>query len=250
MTTPLINITLPAHNEQAILEKSVTALLGYLEAEFHHDYEVVIAENGSTDRTWEIADNLARRHERVQALRLSVKGRGGALRAAWSRSKADVLSYMDCDLSSDLEAFPNLVDAVIGEGFDLAIGSRLLRRSTTSRGLKREVISRCYNLLIKIFFASQFSDAQCGFKALTRGAADALLPMVEDDGWFFDTELLLLAEAKGFRIFDAPVRWVDDPDTRVRIVRTAWDDIKGLMRLHRKLRSRKEDSRCLATGGL
>ncbi|MEX2088422.1 MAG: glycosyltransferase, partial [Bacteroidota bacterium] len=164
---------------------------------------------------------------------LDQKGRGRALKKVWSESRADILSYMDVDLSSNLYAFPPLVEALISGGFDIGIGSRLLKASTTRRSLKREVVSRTYNLLVKAFFFTKFSDAQCGFKAITKEAAGRLLPNVEDTGWFFDTELLVIAEKSGYRIFDLPVSWVEDLDSRVKIVRTAMDDIQGLIRVRR-----------------
>ena len=156
-----------------------------------------------------------------------------AVKKAWSESKADILSYMDCDLSTDLAAFPPLVEALISCGFDVAIGSRLLKPCLTTRGFKREFISRGYNRLMKLFFQAQFSDAQCGFKAITKEAASALLPLVEDNEWFMDSELLILAEKLGYRIFDLPVHWVDDSDSRVKIWRTALSDLRGLARLKR-----------------
>jgi hypothetical protein len=166
-------------------------------------------------------------------LHLDEKGRGRAVKTAWNESKADILSYMDCDLSTDLAAFPPLIESMISGRFDVAVGSRLLKPSLTTRGIRRETISRGYNLLIKASFHTKFSDAQCGFKAITKRAAQELLPLVEDNGWFMDTELLILAEKLGYRIFDLPVRWKDDPDTRVKIWSTAIEDIRGLLRLRR-----------------
>jgi hypothetical protein len=169
----------------------------------------------------------------VRAVHLEQKGRGRALRQVWLESDADVLSYMDVDLSTGLAAFPPLIEALLNGGYDIAVGSRLLKPEWTQRGLKREVVSRGYNLLVKAFFQTRFSDAQCGFKAITRQACRALLPLVEDTGWFFDTELLVVAEKLDYAIFDLPVHWADDPDSRVKIIRTAWEDIKGLVRVRK-----------------
>jgi len=169
---------------------------------------------------------------RVDYLRLEQKGRGRALKQAWTQSQADVMSYMDVDLSTDLSAFIPLIEPLVNGRYEVAIGSRLARGAQTTRGLKREVISRIYNLMIKIAFPRRrFSDAQCGFKAITQTAARDLLPLVKDTGFFFDSELLLKAEAHGYRIHEVPVRWVDDPGTRVKIGKTAWEDIKGLWRV-------------------
>lgn len=227
---PRVDIVIPVYNEEAQLESTVQTLLQFLERTIAYEWRLVIADNGSIDRTPEIGRRLAK-DPRIQYLRLEQKGRGRALRKAWSESAADVVAYMDADLSTGLEALPALLDGLVVEGHDVAIGSRLMNGSDVRRGAKREIISRAYNLLIRAMFANRFSDAQCGFKALTRRAADELLPLVRDQSWFFDTELLLMAERRGLSIFEVPVRWVDDPDSRVDILSTAWEDVKGLLRV-------------------
>jgi glycosyltransferase involved in cell wall biosynthesis len=232
---PLINITVPVLNEAGQLAASIGTLHRFLCEHCRFEFEIVVADNGSTDGTLSIARDLAGKCPSVRVLRLEEKGRGRALKRAWSESRAEICSYMDVDLSTDLHAFPSLVESLIGGGFDLAIGSRLLKPALTTRGIKRELISRCYNLLVKAAFRTRFSDAQCGFKAITRPAAQTLLPLVEDNGWFLDTELLVLAEKLGYRIFDLPVQWNDDPDSRVKIARTAWEDLKGIVRVRRNL---------------
>jgi glycosyltransferase involved in cell wall biosynthesis len=237
MKRPFVNITIPVYNEERILAESVVKVAGYLQSNFRYPHEIVIADNASTDRTFAVAQELQVRHDSVRVLHLDQKGRGRAVKRAWAESKADILSYMDCDLSTDLAAFPPLIESLTSNGFDVAVGSRLLKPSLTTRGVKREVISRGYNLLIKALFRTEISDAQCGFKAITRQAAQALLPLVKDGAWFMDTELLILAEKLGFRIFDLPVRWVDDPDSRVKIWSTALADLKGLVRVKRRMAS-------------
>lgn len=236
MSSPLVNVTVPVFNEARRLGLSLPKLHRCLSKQGAQDFQIVIADNGSTDGTLTLAAELARQYPAVRVMHLKEKGRGRALKAAWNQSEAEILSYMDVDLSTDLAAFPALVAAVTEGGFDLAIGSRLLPESHTHRGWKRELVSRAYLWLVKAFFHVHFSDAQCGFKAITREAAQALLPLVADTGWFFDTELLVLAERLGYRIGEVPVTWVDDPDSRVRILPTAWEDLKGLLRLRRKLR--------------
>jgi glycosyltransferase involved in cell wall biosynthesis len=217
-----VNITVPVYNEEAALPVSIPRLNKFLDGCPGFDCEIVIADNASTDRTYEVACALARRFPRVRVVHLELKGRGRALKQVWSESTADILSYMDVDLSTDLRALPPLIEALASGKFDLGTGSRLQKESKVIRGLKREFTSRCYNRLVKLFFSTKFSDAQCGFKAITREAAQRLLPDVEDTGWFFDTELLVLAEKSGHRIFDLPVTWIDDPDSRVKIIKTAW----------------------------
>ncbi len=229
---PLVDIVIPVLNEERALPGCVASLLGFLEGDSPYPFRIVIADNGSTDRTPAIAEALSQEHEEVSWSRLEMRGRGRALRKAWLESDADILTYMDVDLSTNLKAFPPLARAIGEEGFDLAVGSRLMKGSVVrKRSLKREVTSRSYNLIVKAVHFTRFSDAQCGFKAISSKAAQFLAPRVKDQGWFFDSELLILAEKGGFRIRDIPVEWVDDPDTRVRVIKTATDDLKGLLRL-------------------
>jgi glycosyltransferase involved in cell wall biosynthesis len=232
----LVNITIPVYNEEKILPSSIASLHAFLGQHCRFDWEIVVANNASTDGTLEVAKRLSKEFSNVRVVHLEQKGRGRALRKTWMESQADILSYMDVDLSSNLFAFPPLIEALVSGGFDIGIGSRLLKASTTKRSIKREVISRIYNVMVKAFFFTKFSDAQCGFKAISKKAAAELLPKVEDNGWFFDTELLVTGERLGYRIFDLPVSWVEDMDSRVKIVSTAIDDIKGLIRVKRKFR--------------
>jgi putative flippase GtrA len=228
---PTVEIVVPVHDEQAILETSVRRLHDYLTERFPLDWVVTIADNASHDRTWDVACDLADRLDGVQAVRLERKGRGRALRATWSASAARVVAYMDVDLSTDLDALLPLVAPLVSGHSDVAIGTRLAPASRVVRGPKREAISRCYNLLLRNVLRAGFSDAQCGFKAVRADTARALLPLVEDDTWFFDTELLVVAEHNGLRIHEVPVDWVDDPDSRVDVVRTATDDLRGVVRV-------------------
>src|SRR5215203_4997748 len=212
-----VEVVVPVYNEQEALPKSIPALCAYLETYFPYRWSVVIADNASTDATLSVAENLGATNPRVSVLHLEEKGRGRALKAAWVASEADVVAYMDVDLSTNLWSFLPLVAPLATGHSDVAIGSRLLRGAMVTRQWKREVISRCYNLLIKILFGNHFSDAQCGFKAIKRGVAQELLPQVEDGEWFFDTELLLLAEERCLRISEVPVDWIEDlhsPDGR------------------------------------
>jgi glycosyltransferase involved in cell wall biosynthesis len=231
-----VSITIPVFNEEAQLAVSVAKLRAHLRSQTGFELEVVIADNGSTDQTLAIARALVQEWPALRVVHLDAKGRGGALKHVWSESEADILTYMDVDLSTDLVAFGPLTEAVTTGGFDVAIASRLHPDSRIRRGWRREIISRGYNRLVKAMFATRFSDAQCGFKAITRAAARQLLPVVEDGGWFFDTELLVIAEKCGYRILDLPVTWVEDVDTRVKVLLTAWSDLKGLARLYRQLR--------------
>ena len=230
---PVLDVVVPVYNEQAALADSVYRLHRHLREHFPFPARITIADNASIDDTFRIAGELASDLSDVRVVRLEQKGRGRALHAAWSTSDSPVLAYMDVDLSTDLAALAPLVAPLISGHSDLAIGTRLGRGARVVRGPKREIISRCYNLILKSTLAARFSDAQCGFKAIRSDVAQRLLPHVSDTGWFFDTELLVLAERSGLRIHEVPVDWVDDPDSRVDIVATATADLKGIGRLLR-----------------
>lgn len=229
-----VDIVIPVYNEEAAIERSVNELRGYLKQHLPYHWNIVVADNASTDRTLAIAEHLATEDSQVRVIHLDQKGRGRALRQAWLTSDADVVSYMDVDLSTNLKSFLPLIAPIITGHSDVAIGSRLLKSAVVKRQFKREIISRIYNLMIKLLFRNRFSDAQCGFKALSRRAARELLPSVENQSWFFDTELLLLTEERGMRIYEVPVQWVEDLDSRVNITKTALEDIQGLVRVRRQ----------------
>jgi putative flippase GtrA len=230
---PVLDVVVPVYNEEGDLANSVHRLHSYLEDNFPFTARITIADNASTDQTPRIAAQLADELTDVRMVRLEQKGRGRALQAVWSTSDAPVLAYMDVDLSTDLAALAPLVAPLVSGHSDLAIGSRLARGSRVVRGAKREVISRCYNFLLKSTLSAHFSDAQCGFKAIRADVAAQLLPHVADTGWFFDTELLVLAQRSGLRIHEVPVDWVDDADSRVDIIATATADLKGIARMLR-----------------
>ena len=229
----LIDIVVPVYNEATDLERSVRALDTYLSNALPYSYRVTIADNASVDGTWLIAQRLAKTMQHVVAVHLDQKGRGRALKQVWLASDADVVAYMDVDLSTDLAAVLPLVAPLVSGHSDVAIGTRLARTSRVVRGTKREFISRCYNLVLRTALHASFSDAQCGFKAMRRDVAQELLPLVEDTNWFFDTELLVLAQRADLRIHEVPVDWVDDPGTTVDIVSTATEDLRGVVRLIR-----------------
>ncbi len=227
-----VDIILPVYNEETGLPNSVRALHSFLiERMSSYEWRIVVADNGSVDGTLDVARSLSKQYAGVGYAHLDQKGRGRALHKTWTQSDADVICYMDVDLSTRLDGFPPLVKA-IEDGYDVAVGSRLMRGAKVEkRTFKRETISRCYNLLIKMMFQTRFSDAQCGFKAVSQRVSREVIPLIKDRGWFFDSELLIIAEKNGYRIKDVPVHWVDDPDTRVKVVGTAWGDLKGLLRL-------------------
>ena len=231
----VLDIVIPVHNEERDLPGCVRRLHRYLDTYVPYPARITVADNASTDDTLAAAHQLAEELTDVNVIHLDAKGRGGALHAAWMRSPADVVVYMDVDLSTNLSALMPLVAPLISGHSDLAIGSRLIASSRVVRGPKRELVSRSYNLLLRGVLGARFSDAQCGFKAVRADVARQLLPLVADTGWFFDTELLVIAERAGLRIYEVPVDWIDDPDSRVDIVRTAISDLKGCWRVGRAL---------------
>lgn len=235
VATATVEVVVPVYNEEVDLAASVRRLDAYLAAHLPYDYAITIADNASTDDTWAIAEALSAELEHVRGVHLDQKGRGRALNQVWLASDADVVAYMDVDLSTDLKAFLPLIAPLVSGHSDLAIGTRLARGSRVVRGPKREFISRTYNLILRTALGVSFSDAQCGFKAMRTDAARQLLPLVEDTNWFFDTELLVLAQQAGLRIHEVPVDWTDDPGTTVNIVATAREDLLGIARLSRAL---------------
>ncbi|MFF5175631.1 glycosyltransferase [Micromonospora sp. NPDC000089] len=230
-----LDVVIPVHNEEIDLEPCVRRLHRYLTDSFPYPFRITIADNASVDATPAVAARLVAELPGVRAVRLEQKGRGRALRAVWGESDAAVLAYLDVDLSTDLAGLFPLVAPLLTGHSDVAIGTRLARGSRVVRGPKREFISRSYNLILRGTLGVRFSDAQCGFKAIRADVARRLLPLVEDTGWFFDTELLVLAQRAGLRIHEVPVDWVDDPDSRVDVIRTALDDLRGIGRLARAL---------------
>ena len=240
---PQLDIVIPVYNEEHVLAGSVQRLRSYLdEHEFPYSRRIVVADNASTDGTMAAAQELTERFDDVAAIHLPQKGRGRALRKAWLESDADAVCYMDVDLSTDLAGLLPLARAVLEEGYDVASGSRMTRGSQITRSLRRETTSRGFIFLIKLLFLSRLSDTQCGFKALARQAAQELVPRVENEEWFFDTELLLLAEKGGYRIKEVPVRWVEDTDSRVAVVKTVGEDLRGLLRMRFRRIPRRGES--------
>jgi glycosyltransferase involved in cell wall biosynthesis len=226
-----IDVVVPVYNEEGGLQDSIRRVHQFLSAEMPYAWRIVIADNASTDATLAMARALAFELEHVTVVHLDRQGRGRALRAAWTASDADVLCYMDVDLSTDLRALLPLVSPLVCGHSEVAIGSRLAPGARIVRGPRREVISRCYNGLLRHVLRARFSDAQCGFKAIRADAARTLLPEIQDQGWFFDTELLILAQRRGMRVHEVAVDWIDDPDSRVDIVSTALADLRGVVRL-------------------
>lgn len=231
MSKTTLSVVVPVYNEEVDLPVNIPKLKDFLKNKMvDYDWKIVIADNASTDKTAQIGKRLAR-NSKVEYMHLSEKGRGRALKHVWQKSKSKLLAYMDIDLSSDLKYFPKLVKSIETES-DIAIGSRLSPGAKVyGRTALREIMSRGYSFIFRTLFWTSFRDAQCGFKAIKKSTADKLLPLVEDTGWFFDSELLIIADKAGFDIDEVPITWRDDPASTVKVAKTAWGDIAGLLRL-------------------
>jgi len=234
-----VEVVIPVYNEHVALEGSVRRLHAFLaHVGFPFSWRITIADNASTDGTLAVARRLSYELSGVEVIHLRAKGRGRALRAAWLISDARVVAYMDADLSTELNALLPLVAPLLSGHSDLAIGSRLARGARVQRSRRRELISRAYNQILRVALGARFTDAQCGFKAVRADVVRTLVPLVRDEEWFFDTELLMLAQRRCMRIHEVPVDWVEDLDSRVAIVPTALADLRGVARLmlHRERR--------------
>jgi glycosyltransferase involved in cell wall biosynthesis len=230
---PFLDIAIPVYNEERILDHNVRTLHAFVKSHVPFATRITIVDNASRDATRMIGAELAAALDGVRYVHLPEKGRGRALRAAWTASDARVLAYMDVDLSTRLDSLTALIVPIIAGGSDISIGSRLAPGALVTRSLRREFISRGYNLLLRGVLRTRFGDAQCGFKAIRAEVARALLPAVRDEGWFFDTELLVVAQRAGLRIYEVPVEWVEDTDSRVNILRTVVTDLRGVLRMLR-----------------
>ncbi|MHA1696365.1 MAG: dolichyl-phosphate beta-glucosyltransferase [Candidatus Helarchaeota archaeon] len=227
-----LEIDLPVFNEEKILEESVEKLRNFLHSNMNeYNFKIVIIDNGSNDKTPQICKNLKTKHSDVDFLHLKKKGRGRALRTAWENSGAQICSYMDIDLSTDLKSFPSLISSIAKDGYDVSTGSRLIKGAQIKRSLKREILSRGYVFLLKRFLGISFSDAQCGFKAINKKTINKVMPHILDQEWFFDSELLFKSQRWGYKIKEIPVKWIEDPDSKVKIYKTIKNYLMSLLRL-------------------
>lgn len=230
----MISVVIPVYNEEEQLEWSVKKVLETCKKNYKN-FEIIIADNASTDKTLEIANNLSEKYKQVKFIHLKEKGRGRALKKAFIDNDSDVMCYMDVDLSTDLKYLKKLTDA-IENGSDIAFGSRLKKGSEVERSLKRDIMSRGYNLLLKAFLDVNFKDAQCGFKAINRKIVRELIPQIKNNEWFFDTELLVKGERMGYKLVEIPIKWKEDKGSTVNIVNTVKSYIENIFRLRKELK--------------
>jgi glycosyltransferase involved in cell wall biosynthesis len=228
-----VEITVPVYNEEKELEKNIVVLSDFCSKKLsNYDWHITIADNASKDNTPVIASTLIKKNPKILYSRLEQRGRGRAVKHVWSQSKCDYCVYMDLDLSTDLIHLPNILKK-LEKGYDIAIGSRLANGARIEgRTFLRELTSRVLNFFfIQFFFHTHFTDAQCGFKGVTRNVVENLIPKVKDNEWFFDGELLIIAEKSGYKIYEEPVHWIDNPGSTVRLLSTIWGDLMSIKRL-------------------
>lgn len=235
MKKPKVEIAIPVYNEEKELEKNVLKLFEYCIKNLQdYDFSITIVDNASTDNTLPIATKLTNKNPKIHLFHLKQKGRGRAVKQAWSQSSADYYVYMDLDLSTDLRHLPKLL-AALERGYDIAVGSRLAKGARVEgRTFLREITSRMLNFVfIQMLFHTHFTDAQCGFKAVTKKVVDKLIPKIINNDWFFDGELLIVAEKSGYKIYEEPVYWIDNPGSTVRLISTIHGDLQVIWRLFR-----------------
>jgi glycosyltransferase involved in cell wall biosynthesis len=237
MTT--FDVTIPVLNEAPTLDRQVRILYRFLQEHYPEpgQWRIVVADNGSTDDTPHIAEALGDELPEVRLLRVSEKGVGLALKTSWMQSDADIVGYMDLDLATDLRHFIQAINALDTEGFDLVYATRLHKNARViGRTLKREITSRVFNFIVKRYLGVRFSDGMCGFKWLhRRHVAPLIAGGAVSNGWFFSTELLTVAEWKGLKMCELPVRWVDDAgSSKVNIRRLAKQYLRAMAVLKKR----------------
>ena len=221
-------IIIPTHNDEKIISKNIAYIDSYIKKNFTElkNYKIAVIENGSCDNTKIICKRLSKKYSNISFSYLIKKGRGGALRYAMKKNKADIYCYMDSDLSTNLSCFKNLIENM--QSYDILIGTRYHPSSKIKRGFRRLFLSKIYNKLVQLFFKVRFSDFQCGFKAFNKKVIKNLLPQIQDNSWFFDTEFLIIAYKNNYKIYELPIIWKESSNSSVKIFR---DSIYHLIKL-------------------
>ena len=234
-----VSVVLPAYNEADKLEGAVTKISQALK-ETRYVYEIVIAEDGSTDGTAERAEELTQKFPYIKHIHREKRlGRGTALNNAFKQCNGKVFVYMDLDLATDLKYLKPLIDAITVEDNDFSTGSRMLPESKVERSLSRSISSKTYNFLVRHMLGSNLKDHQCGFKAFKRDPVLALLDDVEATHWFWDTEIMVRAHRQGYKIKEIAVEWKSGRDTKVNLLKDSWDMFQQIMRLWWKLKVKR-----------
>ncbi|MFH0875070.1 MAG: glycosyltransferase [archaeon] len=226
-----IDIVLPVYNEEELLEYNTLKLHTHLSSFFKdYNWKIIIAENGSNDQTFRIAKKLCKKYSNISCFHLKTKGRGFALRNAWTDSKADIVCYMDIDLSTDLSHLKDLISSV-GAKYTAATGSRLSNLSKVSRPIYRSFLSKSYNFLVRLILKTKIMDLGCGFKAAKRELIVPLFKSVKSNDWFFDAELFLLIEKKEYSIKQIPVKWMHGAKSKVKLTSIISEYMKSIIRM-------------------
>lgn len=230
---PHVLLVIPIYNEEKIIENTVRETIKYLNENTKYSYILVVADNASTDSSPEIVKNLQKEIPFLEYVRLPKKGRGLALHTVWKDFNAEVVAYMDADLSSPLTSLPNIIDPILNNESDVTFGSRLLPPGQAiNRKGKRELTSQGYNFLLQFILGATFKDAQCGFKAISKEKFNQVEEEIKNQNWFYDTELLLISQYKGLRLKEVPITWVDDPDSSVKVFKTIVENLKEMGRVY------------------
>lgn len=232
-------IVIPAFNEESVLKQSVLKIFDFCESNLPDAYQIIIADNKSTDQTAKIGRALAQRLRPVDYLYVGLKGKGAAIRSGFSKYSADIYCFMDADLATDLSALPLLIKG-INQGWDVVIGSRFAKESKVRRSLPRKIFSWGYHAIAKIFLNLKIKDLPCGFKGINQKVKENVLPQVRNNEWFFDSELVVLAEKQGYKIKEIPISWSDPrkgrDKSRVRTLPLAINYLKEIIALRKRLR--------------
>ncbi|MFA6132053.1 MAG: glycosyltransferase [Patescibacteria group bacterium] len=232
------SLVIPAHNEEIDIKQSIETTILFLQNKFSDgDWEIVIAENGSTDETRGIVQDLEKKYTNLRLLIIPTAGKGWAVRQAWDTATAELLIFMDADLATDLKHLPDLIEAL--KDNDLVIGTRRYPSSQVSRSWQRSLTSFLYNRLARIILSLPFSDLQCGFKGIKKTAWQKISPYFTSTGFFFDTELLALANKFKLKTAEQPITWKEHRNkknkSKVRLVKTGKELIKNLLSLKKRL---------------
>lgn len=230
-------IVLPVYNEEKIIEGHALKILNYCQQNLQDDFQIVIADNASSDATSQIAQRLTQLYPQIKYYHLEQRGKGLAIKSVWRKFEADFYIFMDADLSTDLSALPNLLEVLKTSGADLVAGSRYLKNSQIKRSSGRLIISKIYNLIINILFRCSIHDLANGFKGANRLVVEKILPLTKNEKWFFDSELTLLTHHYGYRVKEIPVAWQEHRTTksRVNIISTSLEYLIELIKLKLRL---------------
>ena len=226
-----VDIVIPVYNEEVNLEKNINILTEWLKNNFKYEWIVTIADNGSTDNTKKIAKDLDMKNKKIILKEITSKGRGIALRESWLSSTSDICAFMDIDLSTELEYLNEIIYPIVELECEICCGSRWMSSSNVKRGLFRGILSWSYNFILQTTLGLKIKDSQIGFKAIKTDTAKKVIPLIKDNEWFFDTELLLISQKNDLKIKQIPVIWIDHPKSTVVVLKTVKMFLRNVWRM-------------------